>query len=386
MLNSLFLQKYLFMKKIQMVDLQSQYYKIKNEVDNAVLNVMDSAAFINGPEVKSFQNELESYLDVKHVIPCANGTDALQIALMALDLKEGDEIITADFTFAATVEVIHLLKLKSVLVDVDYDTFTISTEAIKKAITPKTKAIIPVHIFGQCANMEEILKIAEEHNLFVIEDNAQAIGAEYTFSDGTVKQAGTMSTVGTTSFFPSKNLGCYGDGGAIFTNNDELAHRLRGIVNHGMYERYYHDEVGVNSRLDSIQAAVLRKKLPQLDNYNEARKKAADYYDEAFAGNENILTPKRAENSTHVFHQYTLRILNGKRNELQKFLTEKEIPAMIYYPVALRKQKAYYQESNDADFVYTDKLLDQVISLPMHTELDDEQLKYITDAVLEFMG
>ncbi|MET3538337.1 DegT/DnrJ/EryC1/StrS family aminotransferase [Chryseobacterium limigenitum] len=373
------------MKRIQMVDLQSQYYKIKNDVDNAVLNVMDSAAFINGPEVKSFQNELESYLEVNHVIPCANGTDALQIALMALDLKEGDEIITADFTFAATVEVIHLLKLKSVLVDVDYDTFTISTEAIKKAITPRTKAIIPVHIFGQCANMEEILKIAEEHNLYVVEDNAQAIGAEFTFSDGTVKQAGTMSTVGTTSFFPSKNLGCYGDGGAICTNNDDLAHRLRGIVNHGMYERYYHDEVGVNSRLDSIQAAILRKKLPNLDSYNESRRKAADYYDEAFAGNENILTPKRAENSTHVFHQYTLRILNGKRNDLQKFLAEKEIPAMIYYPVALRKQKAYYQESNDADFVNTDKLLDQVISLPMHTELDEEQLKYITDAVLEFM-
>ncbi|AKK73823.1 DegT/DnrJ/EryC1/StrS family aminotransferase [Chryseobacterium gallinarum] len=373
------------MKKIQMVDLQSQYYKIKNDVDNAVLNVMDSAAFINGPEVKSFQNELESYLDVKHVIPCANGTDALQIALMALDLKEGDEVITADFTFAATVEVIHLLKLKSVLVDVDYDTFTISTDQIRKAITPKTKAIIPVHIFGQCANMEEILKIAEEHNLYVIEDNAQAIGAEYTFSDGTVKYAGTMSTVGTTSFFPSKNLGCYGDGGAIFTNNDELAHRLRGIVNHGMYERYYHDEVGVNSRLDSIQAAVLRKKLPHLDSYNEARRKAADYYDEAFANHPHILTPVRSESSTHVFHQYTLRILNGKRNELQKFLAEKEIPAMIYYPVALRKQKAYFQESNDADFVNTDKLLDQVISLPMHTELDEEQLKYITDAVLEFM-
>ncbi|AZB02167.1 DegT/DnrJ/EryC1/StrS family aminotransferase [Chryseobacterium joostei] len=373
------------MKKIQMVDLQSQYYKIKNDVDNAVLNVMDSAAFINGPEVKSFQNELESYLEVKHVIPCANGTDALQIALMALDLKEGDEVITADFTFAATVEVIHLLKLKSVLVDVDYDTFTISTDDLRKAITPKTKAIIPVHLFGQCANMEEILKIAEEHNLYVIEDNAQAIGAEYTFSDGTVKYAGTMSTVGTTSFFPSKNLGCYGDGGAIFTNNDELAHRLRGIVNHGMYERYYHDEVGVNSRLDSIQAAVLRKKLPHLDSYNEARRRAADYYDEAFAGHPNILTPKRSESSTHVFHQYTLRILNGKRNELQKFLTEKEIPAMIYYPVALRKQKAYFQESNDADFVNTDKLLDQVVSLPMHTELDEEQLKYITDAVLEFM-
>ncbi|MBN9336591.1 MAG: DegT/DnrJ/EryC1/StrS family aminotransferase [Chryseobacterium sp.] len=372
------------MKKIQMVDLQNQYYKIKSEVDNAVLNVMDSAAFINGPVVKSFQSDLENYLDVKHVIPCANGTDALQIALMALDLKEGDEVITADFTFAATVEVIHLLKLKSVLVDVDYDTFTIDTEAIKKAITPKTKAIIPVHLFGQCADMEEILKIAKEHNLYVVEDNAQAIGADFIFSDGTSKKSGTMGTIGTTSFFPSKNLGCYGDGGAIFSNDDELAHRLRGIVNHGMYERYYHDEVGVNSRLDSIQAAILRKKLPNLDSYNEARRKAADYYDEAFAGHENILTPKRAKNSTHVFHQYTLRITNGKRNELQQFLTEKEIPAMIYYPVALRKQKAYYQESNPADFVNTDKLLDQVISLPMHTELDEEQLKYITDSVLEF--
>ncbi|WP_292008583.1 DegT/DnrJ/EryC1/StrS family aminotransferase [Chryseobacterium sp.] len=373
------------MKKIQMVDLQSQYYKIKNDVDNAVLNVLDSAAFVNGPEVKSFQNELESYLDVSHVIPCANGTDALQIALMALDLQEGDEVITADFTFAATVEVIHLLKLKSVLVDVDYDTFTISPEQIKKAITSKTKAIIPVHLFGQCANMEEILKIAKEHNLYVIEDNAQAIGSEYTFSDGTVKKAGTMGTIGTTSFFPSKNLGCYGDGGAIFTQDDALAHRLRGIVNHGMYERYYHDEVGVNSRLDSVQAAVLRKKLPHLDSYNEARSKAADFYDEAFTGHADILVPQRAKNSTHVFHQYTLRILNGKRNELQQFLNEKEIPAMIYYPVALRKQKAYFQESNASDFVNTDKLLDQVISLPMHTELDEEQLKYITDAVLEFM-
>ena len=374
------------MKKIQMVDLQSQYYKIKADVDNAVLNVMDSAAFINGPEVKSFQTELEQYLDVKHVIPCANGTDALQIALMALDLKEGDEVITADFTFAATVEVIHLLKLKSVLVDVDYDTFTIDIEKLKAAITPKTKAIIPVHLFGQCANMEEVLKVAQDHNLYVIEDNAQAIGADFKFSDGTTKKSGTMGTMGTTSFFPSKNLGCYGDGGAIFTNDDNLAYKLRGIVNHGMYERYYHDEVGVNSRLDSIQAAILRKKLPNLDSYNEARRKAADYYDAAFEGNENILSPKRAENSTHVFHQYTIRILNGKRNELQQFLTEKEVPAMIYYPVALRKQKAYFQESNDADFVNTDKLLGEVISLPMHTELDEEQLKYITDAVLEFMN
>ena len=373
------------MKKIQMVDLQSQYYKIKSDVDNAVLNVLDSAAFINGPEVKSFQTELETYLDVKHVIPCANGTDALQIALMALDLKEGDEVITADFTFAATVEVIHLLKLKSVLVDVDYDTFTMDIDKLKAAITPNTKAIIPVHLFGQCANMEEILKVAKAHDLHVIEDNAQAIGADFTFSDGTVKKSGTMGILGTTSFFPSKNLGCYGDGGAIFTNDDELAHKIRGIVNHGMYERYYHDEVGVNSRLDSIQATVLRKKLPLLDTYNEARRKAADYYDEAFAGHPNILTPKRAENSTHVFHQYTLRILNGKRNELQQFLAEKEIPAMIYYPVALRKQKAYFQESDPKDFVNTDQLLDQVISLPMHTELDEEQLKYITDAVLEYM-
>lgn len=374
------------MKKIQMVDLQSQYYKIKSDVDNAMLAVMNSAAFINGPEVKSFQAELEQYLDVKHVIPCANGTDALQIALMALDLKEGDEVITADFTFAATVEVIHLLKLKSVLVDVDYDTFTLDTYKLKAAITPKTKAIIPVHLFGQCANMEEILKIAKQHNLYVIEDNAQAIGAEFTFEDGTSKKSGTMGTVGTTSFFPSKNLGCYGDGGAIFTNDDALAHKITGIVNHGMYERYYHDEVGVNSRLDSLQATVLRKKLPLLDTYNDARRKAADYYDEAFAGNQNILIPVRAENSTHVFHQYTLRILNGQRNELQQFLTEKEIPAMIYYPVALRKQKAYFQESDDKDFVNTDKLLNEVISLPMHTELDDEQLKYITDAVLEFFN
>ena len=373
------------MRKIQMVDLQNQYFKIKNEVDNAVLNVMESAQFINGSEVKYFQKEMEEYLNVKNVIPCANGTDALQIALMALGLEEGDEVITADFTFAATVEVIHLLKLKSVLVDVDYDTFTIDPEKIRQAITPKTKAIIPVHLFGQCANMEEILKIAKEHNLFVIEDNAQAIGAEYTFSDGSVKKSGTMGTIGTTSFFPSKNLGCYGDGGAIFTNDDDLAYKIRGIVNHGMYERYYHDEVGVNSRLDSIQAAILRRKLPYLDHYNDARRKVADHYDEVFANHPNILIPKRYEKSTHVFHQYTLRILNGKRNELQQFLAEKEIPAMIYYPVALRKQKAYFQESNEADFVNTDKLLNQVISLPMHTELDEEQLKYITNAVLKFM-
>ena len=385
-LEIVFLQKILVMRKIQMVDLQSQYFKIKNEVDNAVLNVFESAAFINGPEVQSFQAELEEYLGVKNVIPCANGTDALQIALMALDLQEGDEVITADFTFAATVEVIHLLKLKAVLVDVDYDNFTIDIEQFKKAITPKTKAIMPVHLFGQCANMEAILKIAKEHNLFVIEDNAQAIGADFIFSDGTQKKAGTIGTIGTTSFFPSKNLGCYGDGGAIFTNDDALAYKIRGIVNHGMYKRYYHDEVGVNSRLDSVQAAILRRKLPHLDAYNEARRKAANFYDEAFAGHPHLLIPKREENSTHVFHQYTLRVLNGKRNELQEFLASKEIPAMIYYPVALRKQKAYFQASNDDNFKNTDKLLDQVISLPMHTELDEEQLKYITESVLEFMN
>lgn len=373
------------MKKIQMVDLQSQYQKIKNLVDERVLQVMQSAQFINGPEVQGFQKELEEYLDVKHVIPCANGTDALQIALMALDLQPGDEVITADFTFAATVEVVHLLKLKSVLVDVDYETYNIDINQLKAAITPKTKAIIPVHLFGQCANMEAVLEVAKEHDLFVVEDNCQGIGADYTFANGTTKKSGTMGTIGTTSFFPSKNLGCYGDGGAIFTNDDELAYKMRGIVNHGMYKRYYHDEVGVNSRLDSIQAAVLRVKLQLLDTYNAARRSAADYYDQAFANHPHILTPKRAENSTHVFHQYTLKILNGKRNELQAFLAEKEVPAMIYYPVALRKQKAYYQESNDADFINTDKLLDQVISLPMHTELDDEQLKYITDSVLEFM-
>ncbi|AQX06068.1 transcriptional regulator [Elizabethkingia meningoseptica] len=373
------------MKKIQMVDLQGQYQKIKSEADEAVLKVMESAAFINGPEVKAFTTELQEYLNVKHVIPCANGTDALQIALMALDLKEGDEVITADFTFAATVEVIHLLKLKSVLVDVDYNTFTIDIEKLKAAITPKTKAIIPVHLFGQCANMEEVMAVAKEHNLYVVEDNAQAIGADYTFSDGTKKKSGTIGTLGTTSFFPSKNLGCYGDGGAIFTNDDELEYKIRGIVNHGMYRRYYHDEVGVNSRLDSVQAAVLRIKLRLLDEYAKARNEAAAYYDQAFANHPDILTPERAKDSTHVFHQYTLRILNGKRNELQEFLTSKDIPAMIYYPVALRKQKAYFQESNDADFINTDKLLDEVISLPMHTELDEEQLQYITNAVLEFM-
>ena len=365
-----------------MVDLQSQYQKIKGDVDAAILNVLDSAAFINGPEVKQFETELQNYLNVKHVIPCGNGTDALQIALMALGLEPGDEVITADFTFAATVEVVDLLKLNSILVDVDYDTFTIDTEKLKAAITPKTKAIIPVHLFGQCANMDEIMAIAKEHNLYVVEDTAQAIGADYKG-----RKAGTIGHIGCTSFFPSKNLGCYGDGGAIFTNDDDIAHRLRGIVNHGMYKRYYHDEVGVNSRLDSVQAAVLRRKLPFLNDYNAARNKAAAYYTETFKDIDALLTPVKGEDTTHVFHQYTLRVTNGKRNELQAFLTEKEIPAMIYYPVPLRKQKAYDNgHYNDADFPNTNKLVEEVISLPMHTELDEEQLAYITSAVREFFG
>ncbi len=375
------------MKKIQMVDLQSQYAKIQEQVDSKISEVLKSAAYINGPEVHSFQKNLETYLDVKHVIPCANGTDALQIAMMGLGLTPGDEVITADFTFAATVEVIALLHLTPVLVDVEKDSFNINIEALKKAITPKTKAIVPVHLFGQCANMDAVLEVAKEHNLFVIEDTAQAIGASYTFKDGTTKKAGTIGNVGTTSFFPSKNLGCYGDGGAIFTNDDDLAHTIRGIVNHGMYKRYYHDVVGVNSRLDSVQAAVLNVKLPLLDAYCEARQKAAAYYSNAFAGNENIITPAKSNFTTHVFHQYTLQILNGKRNELHQHLLDNGIPNAIYYPVPLHSQKAYTDKRyNEDDFKVTNKLIDTVISLPMHTELDEEQLNFITSTILNFIN
>ena len=375
------------MKKIQMVDLPGQYKHIKETVDASIQEVLNSASYINGPYVKEFQADLESYLNVKHVIPCANGTDALQIAMMGLGLEQGDEVITADFTFAATVEVIGLLKLTPVLVDVDADTFNMNIDALKKAVTPKTKAIVPVHLFGQCANMEAVMEVAREHNLFVIEDNAQAIGADYTFSDGTTKKSGTIGNVGTTSFFPSKNLGCYGDGGAIFTNDDDLAHIIRGMVNHGMYKRYYHDVVGVNSRLDSIQAAVLKTKLPLLDSYCDARRKAAEYYSNAFASNPNIITPVTSNFTTHVFHQYTLQITNGKRNELHQYLLDNNIPNAIYYPVPLHAQKAYKDERyNEDDFTVTNQLIDTVISLPMHTELDDEQLKFITDTVLNFIG
>ena len=386
------------MKKIQMVDLQSQYQHIKEEVNNSIEQVLSSSAYINGPLVHEFQKDLETYLDVKHVIPCANGTDALQIAMMGLGLQPGDEVITADFTFAATVEVIALLQLTPVLVDVEEDTFNIDIEALKKAITPKTKAIVPVHLFGQVANMEAILEIAKEHNLFIIEDNAQAIGANYTFADGSQQKAGTIGNVGTTSFFPSKNLGCYGDGGAIFTNDDDLAHTIRGMVNHGMYKRYYHDVVGVNSRLDSIQAGVLKTKLPHLDSYCNARRNAARFYNNAFATNPNIITPTAKSNKTvncnqicdvcdcHVFHQYTLQITNGKRDELHKHLLEKGIPNAIYYPVALHSQKAYADDKyKEEDFPVTNKLINTVISLPMHTELDEEQLTFITETILTFL-
>jgi UDP-2-acetamido-2-deoxy-ribo-hexuluronate aminotransferase len=374
------------MKNIQMVDLKSQYYKIKSTVDASIQEVLDTTTYINGPKVHEFQKNLEQYLGVKHVIPCANGTDALQIAMMGLGLKPGDEVITADFTFAATVEVIALLQLTPVLVDVNMDDMNISIEAIKKAITPKTKAIVPVHLFGRAANMEAIMNLAKEHNLFVIEDNAQAIGANYTFADGTKKKAGVIGHVASTSFFTSKNLGCYGDGGAIFTNDDELAHKIRGIVNHGMYVRYHHDVVGVNSRLDSVQAAVLDAKLPLLDGYNQARKSAAKRYNELLSVNENIIVPSfDFEGDDHVFHQYTLRITNGKRDQLMEHLQSKSIPCAIYYPIPLHSQKAYLDvRYKEEDFPVTNQLVKEVISLPMHTELDDEQIEFITNSVLEF--
>jgi len=375
------------MRKLQMVDLKSQYENMKAEIDAAILNVVSSTAYINGPEVKNFQAELEQYLGVKHVIPCANGTDALQVAMMALGLKPGDEVITASFTFVATAEVIALLGLTPVLVDVLPDTFNIDPKAIEKAITPKTKAIVPVHLFGQSSDLEAVMAIAKKHNLFVIEDNCQAIGSDYIYKDGSKKKTGTIGHVGCTSFFPSKNLGCYGDGGAIFTNDDKLANDIRIIVNHGMTVRYYHDLIGVNSRLDSIQAAILRIKLSKLDNYAKARQKAADYYDKAFANNPKLITPKRSSFSNHVFHQYTLVTKGIDRNKLQEFLQSKEIPAMIYYPVALHMQKAYLDPRyKEGDFPVTEMLCKSVISLPMHTELDEEQLKYITDGVLAFIN
>lgn len=374
------------MKEIRMVDLVTQYEGIQEEIDSAVLNVIRSSAYINGPEVKSFQKELEDFLGVKHVIPCANGTDALQVALMALGLQPGDEVITATFTYVATAEVIALLKLKPVLVDVDPQTFCIDTEALEAAITSKTKAIVPVHLFGQTANMDEVMRIAREHNLFVVEDTAQAIGSDYSMNSGEIRKAGTIGDIGCTSFFPSKNLGCMGDGGAIFTNNDDLASSMRMIVNHGQAKQYYHDSIGVNSRLDSIQAAVLRIKLRKLNEYTQARQKAAAFYDNAFGDNPHLTVPARFGKSTHVFHQYTLLLRDVDREGLREHLAGKGIPSMIYYPVPLHMQKAYMDDRYPkGHFPVTEQLVDSVLSLPMHTELSNEQLTFITESVLEYL-
>ena len=375
------------MKKIQMVDLIGQYEKIQPEIDKAVLDVIRSSAYINGPEVSAFRSELENYLKVKHVIPCANGTDALQIAMMALGLKPGDEVITASFTYVATAEVIALLQLKPVLVDVLPGTFTIDPKAIEAAITSKTKAIVPVHLFGQCADMETINAIAKRNKLFVIEDIAQAIGADYTMKDRTVQKAGTLSIIGCTSFFPSKNLGCYGDGGALFTNDEALGKKIKMIANHGQSVQYYHDEVGVNSRLDSIQAAILRIKLRHLDEYAIARQKVAAYYDKAFANHPNIIIPERFPYSSHVFHQYTIVLKNANRDQLREYLASKDIPAMIYYPVPLHLQKAYSDPRYKAgDFPVTEWLCANVVSLPIHTEMKEETLNYICENVLGFLN
>lgn len=373
------------MGNIQMVDLKSQYKKIKTEVDASILSVIESAAFIKGPEVKTFEKELANYLSVKEVIGCANGTDALQIAMMALGLKSGDEVITACFTYVATAEVIALLGLKPILVDVYPDTFDIDITALENAITPKTKAIVPVHLFGQCANMEAIMNIAKKHNLFVVEDTAQAIGADYTFSDGTVKKAGTIGTIGCTSFFPSKNLGCYGDGGAIFCDDELLAKKIRMVANHGQSVQYVHDEVGVNSRLDTIQAAVLKVKLPLLDQYNKARQIAAAYYTEELKTIKQLITPVISDSSTHVFHQYTLKCNGVDRDELRAFIQSKDIPCMVYYPIPLHHQKAYKQENaTDENFKVTIGLCENVLSLPIHTELTKEQQDIVIRTIKEF--
>ncbi len=375
------------MKKIQMVDLQTQYQHIKAEVDKGINEVIESAAFIKGPKVAQFQANLEEYTGAKHVITVGNGTDALQIALMALGLKPGDEVITPTFTFIATAEVVALLGLTPVVVDVDWETMNISIEGIRKAITPKTKAIVPVHLFGQCADMEQIMSIAREYDLYVVEDACQAIGAEYTFSTGVKRQAGTMGHIGCTSFFPSKNLGCYGDGGAIFTNDDELAQKMKAVANHGCFVRYHHDFVGVNSRLDSIQAAILDAKLPHLNEYIAARQRAAAYYDKAFANNAHILIPGREAASTHVYHQYTLRLINVNRDAVREQLAALDIPAMIYYPIPLHLQKAYQDPRYlPGDFPVAERLAACVLSLPMHTELDEEQLQYITRNLLEIIN
>ena len=367
-----------------MVDLQAQYKRLKPELDSAMNEVVEQTAFINGPAVKTFQTELEKYLNVKHVIPCANGTDALQVALMALGLKEGDEVITSTFTFIATVEVIALLKLKPVLVDVDINTFTLIPEQVEAAITSRTKAIIPVHLFGQGADMNQLMEIADKHQLKVVEDSAQAIGSDYQYKNKTTK-LGTIGDIGCTSFFPSKNLGCFGDGGACFTNDDQLAEQMRMIINHGSQKKYYHKIIGVNSRLDTLQASILSVKLRELDDFNIRRRKAADFYDGALKDHPDIIIPVRTQESFHTFHQYTLRIKNGKRDALQNYLKEKGIPSMVYYPVPLHQQEAFKPFMNGAIELPNSSLLcEEVLSLPMHTELSNKQLLYITDAILAF--
>lgn len=374
------------MRPIQMVDLRQQYLNIKPQVDAAILKVLDSSVFIGGSQVNSFAGNLSKYLDVKHVVPCANGTDALQIAMMALDLKPGDEVITPSFTYIATTEVIALLHLKPVFVDVDRSTFCIDPQLIRKAITPKTKAIVPVHLYGQAANMEEIMAVAAEFNLYVIEDNAQSIGGDYYFNNGTKVKTGSIGTIGCTSFFPSKNLGCYGDGGAMCTNDDALAEKLKMVANHGQKRRYFHEMVGCNSRLDALQAAVLNIKLPLLDEFIEARRKAADYYDKAFAGNTAIITPFRAKYCRHVFHQYTIILEGINRDKLHSYLAEKNIPSMIYYPVPAHRQKMFSAfGAADYQLENTDWLSERVISLPMHTELQEDQQLYIINNVLDFI-
>ena len=374
------------MKKINMVDLNGQYRKIRWQVNREIKKVINSSSFINGPIVKEFQNNLQKYVDVKHVIPCANGTDALQIALMALELKSGDEIITTNFSFASTIEVILLLGLKPVVVDIDPRTFNIDPSLIQDKITDKTKAIIPVHLYGQSCRMEEILEIANKNNLQIIEDNAQALGSKYKFANSQRQMSGSIGDIATTSFFPSKNLGCYGDGGAIFTNSDNLAYKMRGIVNHGMYERYYHDEIGVNSRLDSIQAAILNVKLKYLDKYNKRRQEAANHYNAAFENIDQVEVPFiESDIDSHVYHQYTLKIMNGKRDELADHLLKNNIPFGIYYPLGFHEQKAYKQEFVlDNDFPVTNKVKNQVISLPMHTELSKKQIKFISNTIISF--
>lgn len=373
------------MPKIQMVDLQGQYRKIKSEIKTAIMECVESASFINGPKVKAFQENLERYLDVKHVIPCGNGTDALQIAMMGMGLKPGDEVIVPSFTYVATVEVIALLGLNPVMVDVDEDSFNLTGEIIEQAITVHTRAIVPVHLFGQSTDMGPLQKVADKYNLSIIEDNAQSVGAVYTFEDGRSAKTGAIGQVGCISFYPSKNLGAYGDGGALCTNNDDLAAKFRMIANHGQSEKYYHKYIGLNSRLDAIQAAILDVKLKYLDDYIVARQKVAKYYDEAFAEIDLLQTPARQPNSTHVFHQYTLIVKEGHRDQLKKFLYERGIPSMIYYPLPLNEQEAFKGRGRKVgDLPVTKSLCQSVLSLPIHTEMNKKQLAYICENVKDF--